>query len=140
MRISYDDGANWLPLSLNLPNTQVSDLIVEDRDLVISTHGRGFYVLDDIAPIRQYSPAVAATAPAYLFAPETAYRSTSGATITYLVAGEVKSLTIDVLDGTGEVVRTFEGAAGGRGAAPAGRGGGGGRGGRGGGNSASMAR
>ena len=140
VRISYDDGANWLPLSLNLPNTQVSDLIVEDRDLVISTHGRGFYVLDDIAPIRQYSPAVAATAPAYLFAPETAYRSTSGATITYLVTGEVKSLTIDVLDGTGEVVRTFEGAAGGRGAAPAGRGGGGGRGGRGGGNSASMAQ
>jgi photosystem II stability/assembly factor-like uncharacterized protein len=140
VRISYDDGANWLPLSLNLPNTQVSDLIVEDRDLVISTHGRGFYVLDDIAPIRQYSPAVAERAPAYLFAPETAYRSTSGATITYLVTGEVKSLTIDVLDGTGEVVRTFEGAAGGRGAAPAGRGGGGGRGGRGGGNSASMAQ
>lgn len=137
VRISYDDGANWLPLSLNLPNTQVSDLIVEDRDLVISTHGRGFYVLDDIAPIRQYSPAVTAASPAYLFAPEPAYRSTSGAMFTYLVTGDVQSLTFEVLDKTGEVVATIEGAAPG-----AGRGGGGGRGGGrgGGGGRASMAQ
>jgi photosystem II stability/assembly factor-like uncharacterized protein len=132
VHISYDDGGTWLPLSLNLPNTQVSDLIVEDRDLVISTHGRGFYVLDDIAPIRQYSPAVAAASPAYLFAPETAYRSTNGATIRYLVNGPVQTLSFDVLDGKGTVIQTFTGAAGGRGAAPA-AGRGGGRGGRGGG-------
>ena len=137
VRISYDDGASWLPLSLNLPNTQVSDLIVEDRDLVISTHGRGFYVLDDIAPIRQYSPAVAAATTAYLFAPETSYRSTSGATIRYLVNAPVQSLTFEVIDPTGAVVQTITGAAGGRGAAPvAGRGGGG----RGGGTTASMAQ
>jgi photosystem II stability/assembly factor-like uncharacterized protein len=140
VRISYDDGATWLPLSLNLPNTQVSDLIVEDRDLVISTHGRGFYVLDDIAPIRQHSPAVAAATPAYLFAPDTAYRSTAGATIRYLVNAPVQSLTIDVLDPAGTVVQTFAGAAGGRGAAPAAGRAGGGRGGRGGGGTgASMA-
>jgi photosystem II stability/assembly factor-like uncharacterized protein len=140
VRISYDDGASWLPLSLNLPNTQVSDLIVEDRDLVISTHGRGFYVLDDIAPIRQYSPAVAAATPAYLFAPDTAYRSTSGASIRYLVNGPVQSMTLEVLDKTGAVVQTFAGAAGGRGAAPAAGRAGGGRGGRGGGGTtASMA-
>ncbi len=138
VHLSYDDGATWLPLSLNLPNTQVSDLIVEDRDLVISTHGRGFYVLDDIAPIRQYSPAVAAANPAYLFAPETAYRSTSGATIRYLINGPVQSLTFDILDASGTVIQTFTGAAGGRGAAPGARGGG--RGGRGGGGTtASMA-
>ncbi len=140
VRISYDDGATWLPLSLNLPNTQVSDLIVEDRDLVISTHGRGFYVLDDIAPIRQFSPAVAAATPAYLFAPDTAYRSTTGASLRYLVNGPVQSLTIEVLDATGTVVQTFTGAAGGRGAAPAAGRAGGGRGGRGGGGTtASMA-
>jgi photosystem II stability/assembly factor-like uncharacterized protein len=148
VHMSYDDGATWLPISLNLPNTQVSDLIVEDRDLVISTHGRGFYVLDDIAPLRQWSPAVASATPAYLFAPETAYRSTTGATVRYLVNGPVQSLTIDVLDKTGAVVQSFAGAApaaGGRGAAgaggragtPAGGGGrGGGRGG--GGTTASM--
>lgn len=141
VHISYDDGGSWLPLSLNLPNTQVSDLIVEDRDLVISTHGRGFYVLDDIAPIRQYSPAVAAATPAYLFAPEPAYRSTTGATIRYLVNGPVQSLTLEVLDRTGTVVQTFTGAAGGRGAAPAPARGGGGRGGRGGGGTtAAMAQ
>lgn len=150
VHMSYDDGATWLPISLNLPNTQVSDLIVEDRDLVISTHGRGFYVLDDIAPLRQWSPAVASATPAYLFAPETAYRSTTGATIRYLVNGPVQSLTIDVLDKTGAVVQSFAGAApaaGGRGAAaPGGRAGaaapagGGGRGGGrgGGGTTASM--
>ncbi len=142
VRISYDDGATWQSLSLNLPNTQVSDLIVEKHDLVIATHGRGFYILDDIAPIRQFSPAAANAGPAYLFAPEDAYRSTSGATIKYWVHGPVTSLSIDVIDKNGEVVQTFAGVAGGRGAAPAQAGRGGGRGGRGGGggSNASMAQ
>ena len=131
--ISYDDGATWQSLSLNLPSLPVSDLIVEARDLVISTHGRGFYVLDDIAPIRQYSPAVASASPAYLFAPEDAIRSTNGAQIKYLVTGPVTNLTIEILDKTGTVVRTFTGAAGGAAAPAAGAGrGGGGRGGGGG--------
>jgi hypothetical protein len=141
VRISYDDGASWQSLSLNLPNTQVKDLVVEKSDLVIATHGRGFYVLDDIAPIRQFSPTAATTGPAYLFAPEDAFRSTSGAAIRYWVNGAVQSLSIEILDKTGAVVRTFAGAAGGRGAvaAPAGRGGGGGGRGGGGGANASTA-
>jgi photosystem II stability/assembly factor-like uncharacterized protein len=127
VRISYDDGATWQSLSLNLPNVQVKDLVVEEHDLAIATHGRGFYILDDIAPIRQFGPAVAAASPAYLFAPEVAHRSTTGATIRYWVTAPVQSLTIEVIDRAGTVVRTFTGAAGGRGAAPAaGRGGGGG--------------
>ena len=127
--LSYDDGATWQSLSLNLPSLPVSDLIVEARDLVISTHGRGFYVLDDIAPIRQFSPAVPSASPAYLFAPEDAIRSTNGAQIKYWVNGPVTSLTLEVLDKTGAVVRTFAGAAGGAAAAAPAAGRGGGRGG-----------
>ncbi len=129
--ISYDDGATWQSLSLNLPSLPVSDLIVEARDLVISTHGRGFYVLDDIAPIRQFSPAVPSASPAYLFAPEDAIRSTNGAQIKYWVTASVTSLTLEILDKAGAVVRTFAGAAGaaGGGAAAPGAGRGGGRGG-----------
>ena len=56
--VSYDDGASWSSLSLNLPDTPVPSLIVEARDLVIATHGRGFYILDNIAPLRQYNPSL----------------------------------------------------------------------------------
>jgi photosystem II stability/assembly factor-like uncharacterized protein len=127
---SYDDGGSWHSLSLNLPSLPVSDLIVEARDLAISTHGRGFYILDDIAPIRQFGPAVTSASPAYLFAPEEAYRSTNGAQIKYLVNGPVTNLRIEVLDKAGTVLRSFAGASGGAAPPPAaarggGRGGGG---------------
>ncbi len=55
--ISYDDGDHWQSLSLNLPDTQVCDIGVEANDVVISTHGRGFYILDRVGPLRQYSAA-----------------------------------------------------------------------------------
>jgi hypothetical protein len=51
--ISFDDGANWQSLRQNLPDTPVHDIAVEQRDLVIGTHGRGFYIMDNIAPLRQ---------------------------------------------------------------------------------------
>ena len=137
--ISHDDGANWESLSLNLPDVPVSDLIVEANDLAIATHGRGFYILDDIAPIRQYTPAMSSVSDVVLFKPADAIRATSGAVIPYWVKRPGQSITIEVLDAKGQVVRTFAtmpaaGAGGGRGAGaePAG-GGGGGRGGRGGG-------
>src|SRR5205823_303581 len=59
--VSWDDGANWHPLSLNLPDTQISDIVVEQYDLVIATHGRSMYVLDDVAPIRGLNPTIAST-------------------------------------------------------------------------------
>jgi photosystem II stability/assembly factor-like uncharacterized protein len=139
--ISYDDGANWESLSLNLPDVPVSDLIVEASDLAIATHGRGFYILDDIGPVRQYTPAMSSAADVVLFKPADAIRATSGAVIPYWVKRPGQAITIEVLDATGQVLRTFAstppaaaGAGGGRGAGaePAG-GGGGGRGGRGGG-------
>ena len=51
--ISYDDGDHWQPLSLNLPDVQVSDIWVEANSIAIATHGRSFYILDDVAPLRQ---------------------------------------------------------------------------------------
>jgi photosystem II stability/assembly factor-like uncharacterized protein len=54
--VSFDDGANWESLRLNLPATSVRDLIIKNDDLVVATHGRGFWVLDNITPLRQYKP------------------------------------------------------------------------------------
>jgi len=138
---SYDDGDHWHPLSLNLPDVQISDLIVEETDLVIATHGRSFYVLDDIGPIRQFGAEAASADAVELFAPDPAYRSTQGLRIQYWVKRPVQGLTIEIVDPGGTVVQTFEaqpaGPGGGRGAGQAGgRGagrGGGGRGGFGGG-------
>ena len=140
--ISYDDGDTWRSLSLNLPDTQVSDIWVEANDITISTHGRGFYILDHVEPLRQWAPAVA-SADSYLFKPESAIRSVGNATITYLLRRPAQSLTIDILDSKSTVVRSIAGgavpatgaAAGGRGggAGAGGAAGGGGRGGRGGG-------
>ena len=71
--VSFDDGAHWQSLSLNLPNVRVSDLLVHDDDLIAATEGRGIWVLDDVTPLRQLSAGVLA-APAHLFAPEVAFR------------------------------------------------------------------
>jgi photosystem II stability/assembly factor-like uncharacterized protein len=142
--ISYDDGDHWESLSLNLPDVQVSDIAVESSSIAIATHGRGFYVLDDIAPIRQYMPEMSLSNDVVLFTPADAMRSGGGAAITYWVRRPAQSVTIDVLDAKGQVVRSFTstpaaGAAGGAGGRGAGGGGGapadagGGRGGRGGG-------
>ncbi|HEX5215305.1 MAG TPA: hypothetical protein VFV98_07550 [Vicinamibacterales bacterium] len=135
---SYDDGANWHSLSLNLPDVPMKDLVVETHDLVLATHGRGFYILDDIFPLRQSSPAVTSTTDVFLFKPEEAMRSTNGAQIRYLVKGNVDAINVQIVDAKGTVVRTFGAAppaeAGDPGrAGGAGAGGGGGRGGRGGG-------
>jgi photosystem II stability/assembly factor-like uncharacterized protein len=54
--VSFDDGANWESLRLNLPATSVRDLIVKNDDLVVGTHGRGFWILDNITPLRQFEP------------------------------------------------------------------------------------
>jgi photosystem II stability/assembly factor-like uncharacterized protein len=126
--ISYNDGDSWESLSLNLPDTPISDLVVEANDLVISTHGRGFYVLDNIGPLRQYNAQVASSTDGWLFAPPTAIRSAGGANFTYLLKKAPRRVTIDVMDSTGKMIRTFappDSAA----QANAGRGGGGGRGG-----------
>ncbi|HKV98278.1 MAG TPA: hypothetical protein VJN96_00575, partial [Vicinamibacterales bacterium] len=122
--ISYDDGDHWQSFSLNLPDTQVCDLIVEANDLVISTHGRGFYILDRVGPLRQYTAQVL-SAQAYLFKPDAAIRSAGNGTIQYLLRKPAQSLSIEVVDAKGTVVQTFGGSS----TAPAEDAGGGGRGG-----------
>jgi photosystem II stability/assembly factor-like uncharacterized protein len=71
--VSFDDGAQWVPLQRDLPSVIVTDLLVHDRDLIVATMGRGIWVLDDLTPLRQ-ARAIAADAPAHLFAPAPAYR------------------------------------------------------------------
>lgn len=70
--VSFDDGDHWQPLSLNLPATSVRDLVVHENDLAIATHGRGFWILDDVTPLRQV--AAAAGQAAFLFRPAPAWR------------------------------------------------------------------
>jgi len=141
--VSFDDGERWEPLGLNLPGTQVSDLVVEGNALVIATHGRGFYVLDDVAPLRQTGSETSSDA--VLFKPADAIRGAGGATIAYLLRKPAQQLTIEIVDSKGLIAQTVQGAApGARGGRGRGEGdaepgeGGGGRG-RGGTPSASMA-
>jgi photosystem II stability/assembly factor-like uncharacterized protein len=71
--VSFNDGDNWQPLRLNMPASSIRDLVIKDDDLVVGTHGRSFWILDDITPLRQISEEVAAS-DAFLFKPELAYR------------------------------------------------------------------
>jgi len=106
--VSWDDGAGWNPLGMNLPSVQVSDLVVADDDLVIGTHGRAFWVMRDITPLREMSAAVA-SANTHLFKPVDSYRGVDdGVLVRYYLkdAGEVK---VEFLDANGTVIQTFEG-------------------------------
>jgi photosystem II stability/assembly factor-like uncharacterized protein len=106
--VSFDDGERWQPLSLNLPDTQVSDIVVEAHDLVISTNGRSMWVLDNIAAIRQLKDDVAGSA-LHVYAPEEATRRARPATIDYYLKTKADKVTIEILDAQGRVVRSFVG-------------------------------
>jgi len=121
--ISFDDGENWQSLSLNLPDTQVSDILVQDRDLVIATHGRSFYVLDNISPLRQLTTEVVQTAALHLYAPENPIRRVQPLSIDYFLKTKADKVTIEILDGSGKMIRAYtspaEGGGRGQGAASA---------------------
>lgn len=106
--ISYDDGDNWQNLSLNLPDVPVVDLIVERDELAIATHGRSFWVLDNITPIRQASPQVDASA-AHLYSPPVGLRSSQGVTLNWKFASRPHRATLSILDSAGAVVRELTG-------------------------------
>src|SRR4029450_4594856 len=89
--VSLDDGDRWQPLRTNLADTQVSDIWVDENDIAVATHGRGFYVLDNIAPLRQYGSAAATATDAYLFKPNDAVRGGTSATISYWVKKQPQS-------------------------------------------------
>lgn len=105
--VSYDDGGKWESLKQNLPVTPVHDIAVTDRDLVIGTHGRGFYVMDNISPLRDRPAALQAGA-LHVFMPQVARRGLdSNATIDYRLGADVKEIRMEILDAKGGVIRTF---------------------------------
>jgi len=127
MFVSFDDGAKWRPLQLNLPTTPVHDLVIKDNDLVVATHGRAFWILDDLSPLRQYSDDVAQKE-AFLYAPAMAYRiqagaggerhpskrtgqnPPAGAVIYYFLKDAPKAGTeakVEILDASGKVIRKY---------------------------------
>jgi photosystem II stability/assembly factor-like uncharacterized protein len=105
--ISYDDGANWQSLSLNMPDVPVADIIVEGNELVIATHGRGFWVLDNIAPLRQVTPAIMA-ADAHIFTPPAGVRSGPGVVLSWTLKSAPNIARLEILDSAGTVLRTYE--------------------------------
>jgi photosystem II stability/assembly factor-like uncharacterized protein len=105
--ISFNDGERWLPFNTGLPDTPVTDLIVEDNALAIGTHGRSFYVMDDIAALRQFG--LTPLGDMTLFKPANATRGLDRPTITYFLKSQPKSLTIDFLDAKGQVLRSVAG-------------------------------
>jgi photosystem II stability/assembly factor-like uncharacterized protein len=119
--VSFDDGAHWQSLQLNLPVSPIHDLVVKDDDLVVATHGRSFWVLDDLTPIRQLNKQLLTT-DVILYQPQTALRlhyptefdrrqpvgdnPPAGAIIDYYFKSLPKDeVSLDILDASGKVVR-----------------------------------
>jgi len=106
--VSFDDGAQWQSIRQNLPDTQVSDIVIEGNDVVIATHGRSFYVMDDISPLRQITPAITSEN-LHLFAPPEAQHDVTQARIDYYLAKPSDKVQIDIYDSKGQLVRSFTG-------------------------------
>ena len=125
--VSFDDGGHWRSLQNNLPLVPVHDLVIKNDDLVLATHGRAFWILDDVSPLRQFADSVAAEE-VHLYKPATAYRvhtgeapaklsfdgknPPNGAVIYFYLKQAPKPETkqevkIEILDATGNVVRTY---------------------------------
>jgi photosystem II stability/assembly factor-like uncharacterized protein len=124
--VSFDDGANWQSLRLNMPATSIRDLIIKDNDLVIGTHGRSFWILDDITPLRQmYNQLL--NQPAILFKPQTTYRvrwsmypdtpvppdepagqnPPDGAIINYYLGSNAANVQLEIIDSKGTIIRKY---------------------------------
>ena len=108
--VSFNDGDTWQSLSLNLPDVPVADAWLEDDSIAIATHGRSFYVLDDLAAVAAGAPKRDRATDAYLFQPADAIRGAGGATLVYLLKKPAQKLTLEVLDVPAAVVFTAEGA------------------------------
>jgi photosystem II stability/assembly factor-like uncharacterized protein len=128
--VSFDDGDHWQSLQLNLPHTSMRDLWIHDDDLIVATHGRAFWILDDITPLREATSSLAAT-DAHLFTPAPAYRvhrdtytdtplppdeptganPPDGAMIDYYLGRTASApVTLEILDARGQLVRKFSSA------------------------------
>ena len=125
--VSVDDGEHWSPLRLNMPATSIRDLVVHDADLVVGTHGRSFWILDDISPLRELTSAPGTAA---FFKPQSVYlfegnantytplppeepagkNPPDGAILYYYLPSDAKQVTLEVLDSKGAIVRTISSA------------------------------
>jgi photosystem II stability/assembly factor-like uncharacterized protein len=126
--VSFDDGVRWQSLQMNLPSTSIRDLVVHGDDVVVGTHGRSFWILDDIEPLRQMSWRIAAGT-VHLFKPADAYRlrrdtwtdtplppevpagqnPPDGAIIDYTLGHTANDpLTIAIYDAAGNLVRQWK--------------------------------
>ena len=128
--VSFDDGNHWQSLRLNSPPTSIRDLIIKDDDVVLGTHGRGFWILDDITPLRQMRPEVVSGG-MHLFGPQDSWRfrwntytdtppppeepagenPPDGAIIHYYLPDGIQGpVTLDILDPGGRLVRHYSSA------------------------------
>jgi photosystem II stability/assembly factor-like uncharacterized protein len=130
--VSFDEGKNWQTLRLNMPATSIRDLIIKDDDIVVATHGRSFWILDNIVPLRQMAfeklLGFSNVSKTRLFLPETAYRvcwnmnpdtplpqeeptgknPPDGAMIDYYLKEKSnKEVTLDITDAAGKIIRHF---------------------------------
>ena len=124
--VSFDDGANWQSLRLNMPATSIRDLVIKDDDLVIGTHGRSFWILDDITALRQLNNQLT-NEPAILYKPQTAMRvrwcmypdtpipqeepagqnPPDGAIINYYLGSNANNIQLQILDSKGNIIRKY---------------------------------
>jgi photosystem II stability/assembly factor-like uncharacterized protein len=125
--VSFDDGDHWQTLRLNMPATSIRDLVVHNDDIAVATHGRSFWILDDITPLRQLNARIISSA-ATLYKPRIAYRLArnrntdtplppevpagqnppDGAIIDYYLAAKSSSpVTLEVFDKVGKSVRKY---------------------------------
>jgi hypothetical protein len=132
MYVSFDDGAHWQPLQLNLPIVPIHDLTIKDGSLIAATHGRSFWALDDLTPLREIAAdRDLGNARAHLFPPAPAYRYAdagggffqppgsgqnppTGVVIDYYLqeappAAQAKDVKLEILARDGKVIRTFQG-------------------------------
>lgn len=124
--VSFDDGEHWQSLRLNMPATSIRDLVVKDDDIVVGTHGRSFWILDDITPLRQLT-ADLAKENAILYKPQNTYRvrwsmytdtpvpqeepagqnPPDGAIINYYLKENAQNVSLEIFDMTGKLIRKY---------------------------------
>lgn len=116
MYLSFDDGKSWQPFQLNLPNTPITDMEIHENDLVLSTQGRAFWILDDLHILQQYDPTIT-NQTLHFFQSKAAYRTNVGnygAQFHFYVSEKPEiedTVKLTILDQAGKVVRTYQAGA-----------------------------